>query len=250
MTGGEWPASGLRALVVVPTYNERDNLPTLLEALLQIPDLAVLIVDDGSPDGTGALADEAASTHPDRVAVLHRTGQPGLGLSYVDGLARALATGIPLICQMDADHSHAPADVPRLMAAASAADLVIGSRYIPDGRIENWPLHRRALSAFANRYIRAITGLGIRDCTSGFRCWRREILLQIPWERIASDSYAFLVELAWEAVSRGARVQEVPITFVERRLGVSKLSWRTLRESARLPWQLVRRGRRYSTSNR
>ena len=205
--------------------------------------LGVLIVDDGSPDGTGALADEAASAHPGRIAVLHRQGPPGLGLSYIDGLAKALETDVPLICQMDADHSHNPADVPRLIAAAASADLVVGSRYIPGGRIENWPLHRRVLSAFANRYIRAITGLTIRDCTSGFRCWRREVLQRIPREQIVSDSYAFLVELAWEAVVRGARVREVPITFVERRLGVSKLSWRTLRESAGLPWRLLRRRR-------
>lgn len=231
------------ALVVVPTFNERDNLPVLIDGLLQIPSLSVLVVDDGSPDGTGNVADALAREHPDRISVLHRTGRPGLGLSYIDGLRHALTTGVPLVCQMDADLSHSPADLPRLLAAAEHADLVIGSRYVAGGRIRNWPLHRRLLSAFANRYIRAITGLGIRDGTSGFRCWRREALEQIPFDRILSDSYAFLVELAWETASRGSRIAEVPITFVERRQGVSKLSALTLVESAKLPWRLASRGR-------
>lgn len=232
-----------RAIVVVPTYNERDNLPVLLEGLLRVPGVSVLVVDDRSPDGTGALADEAAAAHPDRVAVLHRTSKPGLGLSYIDGLRLALDTGVPLICQMDADLSHDPAELERLLSAGERAAMVIGSRYVPGGRILNWPVRRKLLSAFANRYIRLVTGLRTRDCTSGYRCWRREALAQIPLDRILSDNYAFLVELLWEAVSRGAAVAEVPITFVERRQGVSKLSFRTLLESIRLPWRLAARGR-------
>ncbi len=227
------------SLVVVPTFNERENLPVLLAGLLALPALSVLIVDDGSPDGTGNVAEEWARRAPGRVSVLHRTGQPGLGLSYVDGLRRALAMGPPLVCQMDADLSHNPEDLPRLLTAAAHADVVVGSRYITGGRIENWPMHRRLLSAFANRYIRAITGLRVSDVTSGFRCWRRDALLQIPLDRILSDSYAFLVELLWEAAHRGATIEEVPITFVERRLGVSKLSTSTLIESAKLPWRLA-----------
>lgn len=233
----------LRALVVVPTYNERDNLPALVPRLLRVPDLGVLIVDDGSPDGTGALADELARVSPERVQVVHRTGRRGLGLSYVDGLRRAIDAGVPFICQMDADFSHNPDDVPRLLDAAAEADVAIGSRYVRGGRIENWPLHRLVLSGFANRYIRTITGIGVHDCTSGFRCWRREALDGVALDRIRSDNYAFLVELLWEAVSRGARVAEVPITFVERRQGVSKLSMQSIVESARLPWRLAARGR-------
>ncbi|MEQ1897425.1 MAG: polyprenol monophosphomannose synthase [Vicinamibacterales bacterium] len=233
----------VHALVVVPTYNERDNLPPLVERLLRSPGVGVLIVDDASPDGTGALADNLARRYPDRVLVLHRTGRRGLGLSYLDGLQQALESGVPFIGQMDADFSHNPDDVPRLLAAVQEADLAIGSRYVPGGRIENWPLHRLVLSGFANRYIRAITGIRVHDCTSGFRCWRRDALAQIPLDRIRSDNYAFLVELLWEAVSHGARVAEVPIAFVERRLGVSKLSTNSLVESARLPWRLAARGR-------
>lgn len=231
-------------LVVVPTFNERDNLPVLLEGLLQLPTLGVLVVDDASPDGTGQVADDWAQRMPGRISVLHRSGRPGLGLSYIDGLRRALVIGAPLICQMDADLSHSPADLPRLLDAARNADLVIGSRYVEGGRIENWPPHRRFLSAFANHYIRAITGLGVRDGTSGFRCWRREALAQLPLDAILSDNYAFLVELVWHATSQGSRIVEVPITFVERRQGVSKLSLPTLLESAKLPWRLAARRQR------
>jgi len=217
----------MRPLVIIPTYDERENLPSLIGQLLAIPELRILIVDDASPDGTGQLADEYAAANRARVQVLHRTGKRGLGLSYIDGMYVALRTDATHICQMDADLSHNPEDVPRLLEAAERADFVIGSRYVPGGRIENWPLHRRLLSAFANRYIRAITRLTIRDCTSGFRCWRREALEQLPLASIRSDGYAFIVELAWEASRVGLRCAEVPITFVERRQGASKLSGRS-----------------------
>src|SRR5215216_3572250 len=166
----------MRPLVIVPTYDERANLPALVEQLLSIPDSRILIVDDASPDGTGRLADQYAAANRARVQVLHRTGRRGLGLSYIDGMYVALRTDSTHICQMDADLSHDPADVPRLLAAAERAQFAIGSRYVPGGRIDNWPIHRRMLSAFANRYIRAITRMTISDCTSGFRCWRREVL--------------------------------------------------------------------------
>jgi dolichol-phosphate mannosyltransferase len=231
----------MRPLVIIPTYDERENLPSLIGQLLAIPDLRILIVDDASPDGTGELADEYAAANRARVQVLHRTGKRGLGLSYIDGMYVALRTDATHICQMDADLSHNPSDVPRLLAAAEQADFVIGSRYVPDGRIENWPLHRRLLSAFANRYIRAITRLTIRDCTSGFRCWRREALEQLPLASIRSDGYAFIVELAWEASRAGLRCAEVPITFVERRQGASKLSGMVIVESAIVPWRLAAR---------
>ena len=231
----------MRPLVIVPTYDERANLPLLLEQLLALPGLRVLIVDDASPDGTGQVADQYAAANRARIQVLHRTGRRGLGLSYIDGMYVALRTDATHICQMDADLSHNPADIPRLLDAAQEADFVIGSRYVPGGRIENWPLHRRMLSAFANRYIRAITGLTIRDCTSGFRCWRREALEQLPLASIRSDGYAFIVELAWEASRAGLRCTEVPITFVERREGASKLSWMVIVESAIVPWRLAAR---------
>src|ERR1043165_6365156 len=228
----------MRPLVIIPTYDERANLPALLAQLLAIPDVRVLIVDDASPDGTGQLADEFAAANRARVQVLHRTGKRGLGLSYIDGMYVALRTDATHICQMDADLSHNPADVPRLLAAAAEADFVIGSRYVPGGRIENWPLHRRLLSAFANRYIRAITRMTIRDCTSGFRCWRREALERMPLASIRSDGYAFIVELAFEAMRAGFTCAEVPITFVERREGASKLSGMVIVESAVVPWRL------------
>ena len=229
----------MKTVVIVPTYNERNNLPVIAGELLDLPDLRVMIVDDRSPDGTGQIADEIAARHPGRVSVLHRNDVRGFGRSYVDGMRAALSAGADLIVQMDADHSHDPADVPRMISAAADADLVIGSRYVPGGRIVNWPLHRLVLSAGANRYIRALTGLDVHDVTSGFRCWRREILLRIPFERIVSDGYAFQVEMTWHASRSGSRIREVPITFVERRQGVSKLSSRVILESAILPWRLA-----------
>lgn len=229
----------MQPLVIVPTYNERDNLPRLARELLAIADLRVLVVDDGSPDGTGAAADALAAEHPRRVRVLHRTGPRGLGRSYVDGMRMALATDADPICQMDADFSHAPADVPRLLAAVCGADLAIGSRYVPGGRVANWPVHRLLLSRFANHYVRVLTGLTVRDATSGFRCWRREALLGLPLASIGSDGYAFQVEMTWQARRTGSRIVEVPITFVERREGRSKLSGRVLAESAVLPWRLM-----------
>ena len=229
----------MRPLVIVPTYNERDNIPIVVSQLIAIPGVRVLVVDDGSPDGTGAVADTLAAGAGGRVSVLHRTGPRGLGVAYIDGMRQALASDATHICQMDADLSHNPADVARLLAATADADVVIGSRYVPGGRIENWPKRRRVLSAFANRYIRTITGLSMRDCTSGFRCWRREALERVPLDRIASNGYAFLVELVWEAAANGCRVGEVPITFVERRQGASKLSGHVVIESVIVPWRLA-----------
>lgn len=231
----------MKPVVIVPTYNERDNLPALVAALLSQPDLRVLVVDDGSPDGTGLVAEQLARDSSGRLSVIHRRGQRGLGLSYIDGMRHALEGDATHICQIDADLSHNPADVPRLLAATADADLVIGSRYVPGGSIENWPARRVMLSAFANRYVRTITGLRVNDCTSGFRCWRRAALEQLPLDRISSDGYAFLVELVWEAVSAGCRVSEVPIAFVERRVGASKLSSGVIVESVFLPWRLAAR---------
>ena len=231
----------MTTLVLIPTYNERENLPIIVERVLRHDNVRVMVIDDGSPDGTGAIADQLATERPGQVAVMHRTGARGLGRSYRDGFRVAVQSDADFVCQMDADLSHNPVDIPRLIAATANAEFAIGSRYVPGGRIENWPARRRMLSAFANRYIRAITKLTIRDCTSGFRCWRREALEQLPLASIRSDGYSFIVELAWEAAKAGFRCGEIPITFVERRRGASKLSARVIVESAILPWRLAAR---------
>ena len=227
-------------LVVVPTYNERDNLPLLVKGVLAYDGFRMLIVDDGSPDGTGAIADELATKYPGRIEVMHRTGVRGLGRSYVDGLQKAIAQpDVALVCQMDADLSHNPEYLPALAAATADNDVVIGSRYLNGVSVVNWPLHRIFLSAFANKYIRAVTSLTPRDCTSGFRCWRREALARLPLSGMVSDGYAFLVEMLFEASRRGCRIGEVPIIFVERRQGQSKVSSSVLIESLITPWRLV-----------
>ena len=229
-------------LVVVPTYNERDNLPILARAVLARDGYRLLIVDDGSPDGTGQIADELAVEYPGRIDVMHRTGPRGLGRAYIDGLQRAIADGsVDLVCQMDADLSHNPDYLPALTAAAASHDVVIGSRYLNGVSVVNWPLHRNFLSAFANKYIRAVTRLTPRDCTSGFRCWRRDALARLPLAGMVSDGYAFLVEMLYEANRRGCRIGEVPIIFVERAQGHSKVSTPVLLESLIIPWRLVLR---------
>jgi dolichol-phosphate mannosyltransferase len=234
----------MKVLVVVPTYNERENLPVLVAGILACEGFSVLVVDDGSPDGTGGVADTLAAAHPGRVEVMHRTGPRGLGRSYVDGLQHALANSpADLICQMDADLSHDPQYLPALAAAARTHDVVIGSRYLNGVSVVNWPLRRIILSAFANRYIRRVTGLSPRDCTSGFRCWRRDALARVPLGSMVSDGYAFLVEMLYEAARRGCSFTEVPIIFVERRAGQSKVSTRVLVESLIIPWRLRFRGR-------
>jgi dolichol-phosphate mannosyltransferase len=227
------------ALVIVPTYNERENLPIVAAQLMEIPGVSLLVVDDHSPDGTGAIADALAREYPGRVEVMHRTGPRGLGRAYIDGIAAALDRPFDLICQMDCDLSHDPRQLPALLAAAADADLVIGSRYIPGGGVVNWPLRRRALSRFANFYIRLVTRVSPRDCTSGYRCWRRAALAAIPLDRVTSDGYSFLVEMLFIAGTLHLRTAEVPITFVERRLGESKLSGSVLLESALTPWRLI-----------
>jgi dolichol-phosphate mannosyltransferase len=228
-----------RTLVIVPTYNERDNLPILAAALMAFPNVQLMVVDDHSPDGTGELADDLARAHAGRIDVLHRTERPGLGRSYIDGIRRALTRPVDLICQMDCDLSHDPRHLPSLIVGTERADVVIGSRYIPGGAVVNWPLRRRLLSRFANGYIRAVTRLAARDCTSGYRCWRRDAIAALPLAHFESDGYSFLVEMLYAASVRGYRVAEVPITFVERRQGVSKLTGGVLLESAATPWRIV-----------
>ena len=229
----------MNAVVVVPTYNERDNLPQLLTGLLQYPALKVLIVDDKSPDGTGQLAEDIAREHPGRIDVLHRTGRRGFGRSLLEGLSRAIQGTADFVFQMDADLSHDPKYLADMMAAASDADLVIGSRYLHGVSVVNWPLRRIILSAFANQYVRAVTRLSVRDCTSGFRCWRREALARLPMGRLESEGYSLLVEMLYLAERSGCRIVESPIIFVERRQGVSKMSSRVMVESALTPWRLL-----------
>ena len=230
-----------RALVIVPTYNERENLPVLVAQLMQQPNVSVMVVDDQSPDDTGAVAEALAREHPGRIEVMHRTGARGLGRSYIDGMQTLLArpVEVDVICQMDADLSHDPRHLPALIAATDRADIVIGSRYVPGGEIVNWPKRRRMLSRFANSYIRLVTRLRARDCTSGYRCWRREALASIQLRNFTSEGYSFLVEMLYAAAAARLRFAEVPITFVERRLGESKLSKAVLIESAITPWRLV-----------
>ena len=229
----------MNVLVVVPTYNERENLPLLARGVLAYPGFRMLVVDDGSPDGTGDVADALVAEYPGRVEVMHRTGKRGLGRSYIDGLRHALSsTDAELICQMDADLSHNPEYLPALTAGAATADVVIGSRYLNGVSVVNWPLHRIFLSTFANRYIRAVTQLSPTDCTSGFRCWRREALARLPLDTMVSDGYAFLVEMLFDAARNGCRIGEVPIIFVERRQGQSKLSSNVIVESVIMPWRL------------
>ena len=225
-------------LVVVPTYNERENLPALVPYVLERERYRLLIADDGSPDGTGALADELAAQWPGRLRVLHRTGPRGLGRSYVEAFAQAVREPVEVVCQMDADLSHDPAHLPAMVAAARDHDLVVGSRYLHGISVVNWPLHRIALSTGANAYIRAVTGLPVRDCTSGFRCWRRDALARMPLDAIVSDGYSFQIEMLWEATRLGFRVTEEPIVFVERREGQSKLSRAVLLEALWMPWRL------------
>jgi dolichol-phosphate mannosyltransferase len=235
----------MNVLVVVPTYNERENLPVLVRGVLAHPGFRMLVVDDGSPDGTGDIADALSAEHPGRIEVMHRTGRRGLGRSYIDGLRKAISMeDVDLVCQMDADLSHNPEYLPSLTAAAASADVVIGSRYMNGVSVVNWPLHRIFLSTFANRYIRAVTRLSASDCTSGFRCWRREALSRLPLDSMVSDGYAFLVEMLFDAMRQGCRFAEVPIIFVERRQGQSKLSSGVIWESILMPWRLKLRAAR------
>jgi dolichol-phosphate mannosyltransferase len=208
---------------------------------MQLPAVRVLVVDDNSPDGTGQIADSLARRFAGRVDVLHRSERRGLGSAYIEGMQRALATDTQLVAQMDADLSHDVRYLPDLIMAAAGADLVIGSRYVPGGGVSNWPWNRRLLSRFANVYVRIVTGLRIEDATAGYRCWRREALLALPLASLKSSGYSFQVEMAWETVDRGLRVVEVPIVFVERTQGRSKLNRSVLLESALLPWRLRRR---------
>jgi dolichol-phosphate mannosyltransferase len=228
-----------RALVIVPTYNERDNITRIVPRILeQDPRLEVLVVDDNSPDGTGALADELAAAEP-RVHVLHRAGKEGLGKAYLAGFRWALERPYAFIFEMDADFSHDPAHLPEFLAAVRGADLVLGSRY-RQGKVTvvNWPISRLLLSYGANIYARAITGLQLGDATGGFKCFRREVLEAIPLDQVRSNGYAFQIEMSFRAWKRGFRIAEIPIVFTDRSEGESKMSKRIVREAIWMVWRL------------
>lgn len=217
----------MQVTVIVPTYNEASNLPALASELLAqpMPDLHLLVVDDESPDGTGQLAEDLAACAPGRLDVMHRTGLRGLGRAYVDGFRRALQNGAEAIVQMDADFSHAPADVPRLVEKLADFDVTVGSRYVTGGRVdEQWGIGRYALSWWANLYARSILGLKTRDATAGFKCWRRSALEAIDLSRIRSNGYIFQVEMAYISERLGLRICELPIYFEDRRIGQSKMT--------------------------
>jgi dolichol-phosphate mannosyltransferase len=227
-----------KAFVVIPTYNEQDNLQRLIEQVLQQDaSLQVLVVDDNSPDGTGRLADELASTN-DRIHVLHRPSKLGLGSAYRDGFRRAMQLGADLLIEMDADFSHDPALLPVFLEQIKTHDLVIGSRYLNGISVVNWPLRRLMLSYGANWYTRLVTGLTIMDCTSGFKCFRRSLIELIDLDRVKSDGYSFQIEMHFRSAELGARITEVPIIFIDRRVGQSKMSKRIVREAVLMVWKL------------
>ncbi len=220
-----------RVLVIVPTYNEKDNIERVVGRLrAAVPAADVLVVDDGSPDGTGHLADGLASADP-QVHVMHREMKQGLGAAYVAGFRWGLARGYDVLVEMDADGSHQPEQLPDLLARLSSADLVLGSRWVPGGRVVNWPVSRQLLSRGGNTYVRLMLGFGIRDATGGFRAFRRRTLEGLTLEDVNSHGYCFQVDLAWRAVRRGYVVAEVPISFVEREFGTSKMSGSIVREA-------------------
>lgn len=228
----------LKAFVVIPTYNEQDNLQRLIEQVLaQDASLQVLVVDDNSPDGTGQLADELSRSNK-RVQVLHRPAKLGLGSAYRDGFRRAMELGADLLIEMDADFSHDPSVLPHFLEQIKTHDLVIGSRYLNGISVVNWPLRRLMLSYGANWYTRLITGLTIMDCTSGFKCFRRSLIEAIDLDRVRSDGYSFQIEMHFRSAELGARICEVPIIFIDRRSGQSKMSKRIVREAVLMVWKL------------
>ena len=222
-----------RTLVIIPTYNELENLPLIVGRVHRArPDVHVLVVDDGSPDGTGRLADELALADPDRVHVMHRTAKDGLGAAYLAGFGWGLARQYGVLVEMDADGSHAPEQLYRLLDAVdNGADVAIGSRYVEGGTVRNWPWRRLALSRTANTYSRLLLGVGIRDITAGYRAYRREVLEKIDLASVYSKGYCFQIDLTWRAINHDFSVVEVPITFTERELGVSKMSGSNIREA-------------------
>ncbi len=222
-----------RVAVLIPTYNERDTLPEAVRGVrAAVPDADVVVLDDASPDGTGAVADALAAADPG-VRVIHRAAKEGLGAAYLDGFRRSLAEGYDALVEMDADGSHRPEHLPELLAAAEHADVVIGSRWVPGGSVVNWPLHRKALSVGGNFYVKVLLGMPVNDATAGFRVYRADALRTMGLDDVASQGYCFQADLTWRAVKSGLTVVEVPITFVEREISSSKMSRDIVTESLR-----------------
>lgn len=218
-----------RTLLAIATYNERENLPSLVQAILALglPDLDILVVDDNSPDGTGRIADELAAAHPN-IRVLHRPGKLGLGTATVAAMRHAIQGGYDFLVTMDADFSHHPRYLPDILARRDEADLVIGSRYVPGGGVRNWGRLRRLMSWGANAYVRLLLGLRPRDCSGAYKCYRVALLRRLALDRIVAKGYAFQEEITWRMQLAGARIAEVPIIFENRRLGRTKMSWREI----------------------
>jgi dolichol-phosphate mannosyltransferase len=229
----------VKVLIVIPTYRERENLVELMGRIFAqpVPDLHVLIIDDNSPDGTGALAEELRAKDP-RIDVMHRPSKLGLGSAYVAGFRYALARDYDAVFEMDADFSHNPDSVPEFLRELAEADLVVGSRYLYGVTVVNWPLTRLILSYGANLYTRIITGLPIKDATGGFKCFRRQVLEALDLDRVKSDGYGFQIEINFKAWRKKFRIKEIPILFVDRRAGVSKMSRRIVWEAAGMVWRL------------
>ena len=230
-----------RLIVVIPTYNEADNIEPMSAALLKLglPDLSILYIDDNSPDGTGKIADNQAELFPNKISVMHRAGKLGLGSAYISAFKWALEHDADVVCQMDADFSHNPESIPALLEESSNSDFVIGSRYVPGGKLdERWGPGRVMLSRFGNAYARTILRLPIQDATGGFRIWNRKVLESMPLDRIRSNGYIFQVETAFVAHRLGFSHGEVPIYFEDRRIGQSKMSFRIQMEAAIRVWQL------------
>lgn len=226
-------------LVIVPTYNERDNLPRLAQAILSLPvPVDLLVVDDNSPDGTGKIADHLAAEHGN-IHVLHRQEKNGLGRAYCAGFGWALARGYEFIMEMDGDFSHNPSDVPSFIEAARSADLVLGSRYLNGIRVINWPLKRLCLSISAAQYVRIITGMPFTDPTGGFKCFRRRALASIDLENVRSNGYSFQIEMTHKIWRQGMKVVEIPIVFTDRFQGSSKMSGNIVSEALRMVWRLL-----------
>lgn len=228
--------------IILPTYNERENLERFVGSVLAVfksnrLDGGILIVDDNSPDGTGQIADRLAKTH-EKVSVLHRQNKEGLGPAYLAGFRKALQTDASHIFEMDCDFSHDPANIPRMLEAAGQADLVLGSRYVPGGRVENWGLIRRLISRWGSLYARWLLGIPVNDLTGGFKCFNRKVLEALDLDRVSAHGYGFQIELTYRAIKKGFSVREIPITFVDRERGQSKMSKRIVWEAAYIVWKL------------
>jgi dolichol-phosphate mannosyltransferase len=229
----------MKSMIVIPTYNEKENIKRLVKEILRLKDnFQVLIVDDNSPDGTGRIADKLSEEYPE-VKVIHRKGKLGLGSAYIEGFKYALKEGVDYIFEMDADFSHDPKYLPLFLEKIKDCDVVIGSRYLNGVSVVNWPIRRLILSYGASLYVRFLTGLKIKDCTGGFKCFRREVLENIDLDKIESDGYAFQIEMNYKCHRKGCRIREIPIIFVDRHSGTSKMNRRIVFEAFFVVWRLM-----------